>query len=89
MLMSRKLHFVAVPALLILLTAGAVQARPLTAQAPPEGLLTQVWQLLSQHWTGTRIKEGVGMDPNGGTPHSSVVTPRGMGAHPRRGPIGS
>jgi hypothetical protein len=87
--MSRRLCSVAVfPVLLILLTAGAAQARPLKPQAPA-GLLTQVWQLLSQHWTGTWVKEGVGMDPNGGTPYSSVVTPRGMGAHPRRGPIGS
>lgn len=69
--MYRKLHFVAVPALLILLTAGAVQARPLRAQAPPASLWTQVWQGLSSTWTGLWSKEGPGIDPSG-TPHSSV-----------------
>ena len=86
--MFRRLCFLAVvPALLILLTAGAVQARPLTVQAPPAGLLTQIWQLLSRQWSGTWTKEGGGMDPNGVTPHSAVMAPRGRGAHPNRGPI--
>lgn len=62
--MFRRLpSIVIVPALLILLTAGAVQARPLHPQTPPAGLLTQVWQALSS--TGLWIKEGLGMDPNG------------------------
>jgi hypothetical protein len=87
--MYRKLCSVAVvPALLILLTAGAVQARPLTVQAPPAGLLTQIWQGLALSWAGVWIKEGGGMDPNGVTPHSAVMAPRGRGAHPNRGPIG-
>jgi hypothetical protein len=55
---------VAVPALLILLTAGAAQARPLKALSSSAGLLTQAWQLLGQ-WTGIGTKDGVGMDPNG------------------------
>ena len=85
--MFRRLSsFVAVPALLILLTAGAVQARPLTVSAAPDGLLAQAWQLLSRPWTGTWIKEGIGADPNGGTPHSPAVPPRGRGEHPNRGP---
>ena len=63
--MYRRLHFFAVPALLILLTAGAVQARPLHARVPPPPLWSQVWQSLSASWTGLWIKEGPGMDPNG------------------------
>ena len=87
--MFRRLRsIVAVPALLILLTAGAVQARPLHTQAPPAGLLSQAWQWLSRQWTGSWIKEGAGMDPNGVTPHSSVVRPRDRGPHPNRGPAG-
>jgi hypothetical protein len=80
--MYRKLCSAAVvPALLVLLTAGAVQARPLDPQAPPAGLLTQVWQALGSVWTGLWIKEGGGMDPNGVTPHRPVVTPRERGVH--------
>ena len=87
--MFRRLRSVAiVPALLILLTASAVQARPLHAQAPPARLWAQIRQLPIWQWTGIWIKEGVGMDPNGGTPQSSVVAPRGRGGHPNRGPIG-
>jgi len=87
--MNRRLGSVAiVPVLLILLTASAVQARPLHAQAQPAGLWAQIRQLMSSQWKGIWIKEGVGMDPNGGTPQSSVVAPRGRGGHPDRGPIG-
>jgi hypothetical protein len=87
--MYRRLCSVAVvPALLILLTAGAVQARPLNIQAPPAGLWTQVWQLLSRQWAGTWTKEGEGMDPNGLKPHSSIVMLRGRGGHPDRVPAG-
>ncbi len=87
--MFRKLRFVvAVPALLILLTAGAVQARPITVSGASDGLLIQAWQLVSRHWTGTWIKEAEGMDPNGVKPHSPVVAPQGRGAHPNRGPVG-
>ncbi len=81
--MFRKLCSVAViPALLFLLTAGAVQARPLHKQAPPAGLLTQVWQGLSVAWTGLWLKEGLGMDPNGGKPHGPVPRPSMKGERP-------
>ncbi len=87
--MFRKLCSVAViPALLFLLTAGAVQARPLHKQAPPAGLLTQVWQGLSSSWAGAWIKEGAGMDPNGNKPHGPSLRPPGRGDHPNRAPIG-
>lgn len=80
--MYRRLCFIAVvPALLILLTAGAVQARPLHPQAPP-ALLTQVWQALGSVWTGLWIKEGLGMDPNGGTLHGPVPRPSMRGERP-------
>jgi hypothetical protein len=81
--MFRKLcSAVVVPVLLILLTAGAVQARPLQAQVSPAGLLTQAWQALSSAWTGLWIKEGLGMDPNGGTPHGPVLRPLMRGERP-------
>jgi len=86
--MSRRMRCAAVPALLILLTSGAVQARPLHVQAPPASLWAQIWQLAIWQWTGIWTKEGEGMDPNGVTPQSSVVAPWGTGSHPNRGPIG-
>ncbi len=85
--MFRRMHsVVAVPALLILLTAGAVQARPLKAQALTAGLLPQAWQLLSQ-WTGIGTKDGVGMDPNGNKRYRPILTPAGKD-RPSRGPAG-
>jgi len=80
--MSRRLHFVVVPALLVLLTAGATQARPLHVQAPAASLWAQVWQAWSAVWTGGWIKEGPGMDPNGGTPHQPILHPPMRGDHP-------
>ena len=85
--MYRRLHFVAVPALLILLTAGAVQARPLHARALPAPLWSQVWQSLSASWTGLWIKEGPGMDPNGNQPHAPVQSLPRKGDKPSHMPI--
>jgi hypothetical protein len=78
--MSRKLCSLAVvPALLILLTAGAVQARPLNAQAPPEGLLTQVWQWAKCGLAPAGIKAGGEMDPNGHSTHGPLPPPARRG----------
>jgi hypothetical protein len=74
--MSRRLRFFAVvPALLILLTAGAVQARPLSLPAPPEGLLTQVWHWAKCDLASVGIKAGGEMDPNGHTIHGPLPPP--------------
>jgi hypothetical protein len=74
--MFRKLSSVAVvPALLILLTAGAVQARPLNEQAPPAGLLTQIWQWAKCGVASVGIKAGGEMDPNGHTTHWPLPQP--------------
>lgn len=86
--MFRKLCSVlAVPALLVLLTAGAVQARPLKPQAPA-GLLTQVWQSLSSSWTGIWAKDGVGLDPNGNKTYRPILTSSAGKDRPSRGPVG-
>ncbi|HEY2294684.1 MAG TPA: hypothetical protein VGM86_28620 [Thermoanaerobaculia bacterium] len=85
--MSRRLGSFAAPALLILLTASAAQARPLHVQAPPAGLLTQVWQALSSSWVGTWAKDGVGLDPNGNNTYRSLL-PSSIGKdRPSRAPV--
>jgi len=74
--MFRRLCSVAViPALLILLTTGAVQARPLNVQAPPAGLLTQVWQWAKCGLASVGIKAGGEMDPNGQHTHGPLPPP--------------
>ena len=80
--MFRRLYFVAiVPALLILLMAGAAQARPLAVQAVPSGLLTQVWQWAKNGMASVGIKAGGEMDPNGHTTYKpSPRLPRSGGA---------
>lgn len=85
--MSRRLRSVAFPALLILLTASAVQARPLRIQAPAD-LLTQVWQSLSASWTGIWTKDGVGLDPNGNKTYRSVPASSTEKGRPSRAPVG-
>ena len=45
-------------------------------------LWAQVWQAWSAVWTGGWIKEGPGMDPNGGTPHQPILHPPMRGDHP-------
>lgn len=87
--MFRRMRFVvAVSALLILLTAGAVQARPLNAPAPAAGLLTQVWQSLISSWAGVWAKDGVGLDPNGSKAHGPGLPSSAGKGHPSRLPAG-
>ncbi len=80
--MFRRMYsVVAVPALLILLTTGAVQARPLTAPASPAGLLTQVWQWAKSGLGSVGIKMGPEIDPNGNHTHKPPTQlPGGRGA---------
>jgi hypothetical protein len=88
--MSRRLRFFAVvPALLILLTAGAVQARPLSLQAPPEGLLTQVWHWAKCGLAPVGIKAGGEMDPNGNHTHGPLPPPLRREGRGAQGPGGA
>jgi hypothetical protein len=86
--MYRKLHSIAVPVLLILLTAGAVQARPLRARATPSSVWAEVWQLPIWQWIGIQAKEGEGMDPNGNKSQGPASTTQRRGSHPDRAPVG-
>jgi hypothetical protein len=82
--MFRKLRFIAaVPALLILLTAGAVQARPLTVSGAPDGLLAQAWQWAKSGLASVGIKAGGEMDPHGN--HTRGPLPQTPGGSLRRG----
>lgn len=67
--MFRKLlFFVAAPAFLSLLTAGALQARPLAAHPMAPAGLGELWNWVTsgpEMWT----KEGGAMDPNGNKLH--------------------
>jgi hypothetical protein len=84
--MFRKLFFfVAAPAFLSLLTAGAVQARPLAIQPGAPAILQELW-----HWVASgpemRTKEGGAMDPNGQKAHgpSPGHSSRGTGTRTDR-----
>jgi hypothetical protein len=68
--MFRKLlFFVAAPAFLSLLTAGAVQARPLAIQPGAPAILQELWHWVASGGPGNLEKEGPGMDPNGNKLH--------------------
>jgi len=80
--MFRKLLLFVAPAFLSLLTAGALQARPLAIHPMAPAGLRELW-----HWviSGPEVwtKEGGAMDPNGGnklhgpnpgrSPHGTVT----------------
>ena len=65
--MSRKLSsIVAVLAFMVLLAAGAAQARPLAAPAASaSGLFQQIWQWVGSGPFPIAAKAGAEMDPNG------------------------
>jgi hypothetical protein len=68
--MFRKLlSVVAIPAFLSLLTAGALQARPLAVHAGAPTIFQELWQWVASGALGSLTKEGPGMDPNGTKPH--------------------
>ena len=82
--MFRKLlFFVAAPAFLSLLTAGALQARPLAVHPMAPAGLRELWHWVTSGGPGNLEKEGPGMDPNGGnklhgpnpgrSPHGTVM----------------
>jgi hypothetical protein len=68
--MFRKLlSVVTIPAFLSLLTAGAVQARPLAAHPGAPAVLQELWHWVTSGGLENLQKEGPGMDPNGQKPH--------------------
>ena len=85
--MFRKLlFFVAAPAFLSLLTAGALQARPLAIHPMAPAGLQELWHWVTSGGPGNLEKEGPGMDPNGNSiklhgpnpgcsPHGTVTRP--------------
>jgi hypothetical protein len=82
--MFRKLlFFVAAPAFLSLLTAGALQARPLAIHPMAPAGLQELW-----HWviSGPEVltKEGGAMDPNGSSNSNKF-----HGPNPGRSPRGT
>ena len=87
--MFRKLlSVVAIPALLSLLTAGALQARPLTVHAEALPGFQELWRWVTsgpEMWT----KEGGAMDPNGQKPHgpNPGYSTRGTGTRADRATI--
>jgi hypothetical protein len=69
--MFRKLlFFVAAPAFLSLLTAGALQARPLAAHTGAMAGLQELWHWVASAGPGSLTKEGPGIDPNGNKSHA-------------------
>jgi hypothetical protein len=80
----RLLSAVAVLACLSLLTAGAVEARPLAAHPGPCGFFQELWQWMSTGGPAIPEKEGPGMDPNGIKHHRTPppVPARGHKARP-------
>jgi len=67
--MFRKLLFVVAPAFLLLLTAGAVQARPLAAHTGAMTGLQELWHWVASLGPESLMKEGGAMDPNGQKQH--------------------
>lgn len=62
--MQRTIRSVGLALALLVLAAGAVQARPLAVHSAPAGFLDGIWQWVLAHvpdWA----KEGGTMDPNG------------------------
>ena len=76
--MSRKSRCLAAALALALLTAGAVQARPLPPESSSIGFFDALWQWLATHAPGLTAvweKEGSDMDPDGRTLHLPTPPP--------------
>jgi hypothetical protein len=70
--MQRTIRSVGLALVLLVLAAGAVQARPLAVRSAPAGFLDGIWQWVLTHVPGW-AKEGGTMDPNGA--HPTLLTP--------------
>ena len=70
--MQRTIRSFVLALVLLVLAAGAVQARPLAVRSAPAGLFEVLW-----HWVGRYVpswlKEGGMIDPNGTRPN--LITP--------------
>lgn len=70
--MQRTIRSVVLALVLLVLAAGAVQARPLAVRSAPAGFLEGIWQWLTSYVPGW-AKSGGAMDPDGARP--SPLTP--------------
>jgi hypothetical protein len=66
--MQRTIRSVVLALGLLVLAAGAVQARPLAVRSAPTGFFDALWQWVLAHAPGW-AKEGSDMDPNGARPN--------------------
>lgn len=70
--MQRMIRSLVLALVLLVLAAGAVQARPLAVRSAPAGFLEVLW-----HWVApvlpSWVKAGGDMDPNGA--HPNPLTP--------------
>jgi hypothetical protein len=71
--MQRTLRSVVLALVLLVLAAGAVQARPLAVHSAPAGFLEGIWQWVLAH-VPSWAKSGGMMDPNG-IPQSALAPP--------------
>ncbi|HEY2295358.1 MAG TPA: hypothetical protein VGM86_32040 [Thermoanaerobaculia bacterium] len=72
--MQRTIRSVVLALVLLVLAAGAVQARPLAARSAPAGFFEALWQWLAPYvpiWA----KEGGTLDPDGTHPNSLAPLP--------------
>jgi hypothetical protein len=65
--MQRMIRSVVLALALLVLAAGAVQARPLAVRSAPAGFFEMLWQWVAPY-VPTWAKEGSSMDPNGTRP---------------------
>jgi hypothetical protein len=63
-LMQRTIRSFVLALVLLVLAAGAVQARPLAVRSAPAGFLEVLWQWVAP-FVPAWAKEGSSMDPNG------------------------
>jgi hypothetical protein len=73
-LMQRTIRSFVLALALLVLAAGAVQARPLAIRSAPAGFLEVLWQWLAPY-VPAWAKEGGTMDPNGTRPNVLAPLP--------------
>ena len=72
--MQRTIRSVVLALALLVLAAGAVQARPLAVRSAPAGFFEALWQWVISY-APSWAKEGGTMDPNGPPPSSLTPPP--------------
>jgi hypothetical protein len=74
--MTRKIRSLAAAlAVLAVLSAGTVQARPLGPDPAPAGFLADLWHWVTSSLASLWEKEGCEMDPDGLTVHAPAPPP--------------